>query len=96
MADNGATAAALYAERHADISMVLTDLMMPVMNGAALVTALRGINPTVRVVAMSGMTSEAEVQQLTRQGVKRLLQKPYRTSDLLNALREQLEGITPT
>ncbi len=96
VAENGAEAAALYAQRHADIAMVLTDLMMPVMSGAALVKELRGMNPAVRVVAMSGMTSDAEVEQLSRQGVKRLLQKPYRTSDLLNALREQLEGSTPT
>lgn len=95
VAENGAEAATLYAQRRDEIAMVLTDLMMPVMSGAALVKALRSMNPTVRVVAMSGMTNEADVQQLAREGVKRLLQKPYRTSDLLNALREQLDPAPP-
>ena len=83
-AGNGADAVALYAEHEAEIAVVLTDMMMPEMDGLTMIRALLKINPAVVVIAASGLdclggTVEASVRQV--------LQKPYTAGTLLKALR---------
>jgi CheY-like chemotaxis protein len=57
-APDGATALSLYAERRSDISLVITDMMMPGMDGAATIRALKNLDPDVLVIAASGMMHE--------------------------------------
>jgi PAS domain S-box-containing protein len=78
-ANNGAEAVALYAKRSDEISLVLTDIMMPVMDGAAAAQELRRINPDVRIVAVSGI----EINEDTRANVNDFLAKPYTAVDLV-------------
>ncbi len=74
--------------RHRDkISLVLTDLMMPVMNGAALIRALREIDPTVKIVVMSGLADEPPVADLA---VSDVLMKPFEGPALLEIVHRQL------
>lgn len=84
---DGADAVARFAERRGQIAVVLTDMMMPVMDGAALVQVLRRIDPHVKVIGASGLgagrTAEALVEMLT---------KPYTASRLLKALRRAIDG----
>jgi PAS domain S-box-containing protein len=56
-ATNGATAVAAYARHQHEIAVVLTDMMMPVMDGPATILALKEINPMVKIVAASGLNS---------------------------------------
>src|SRR5205823_4786336 len=58
-ASDGAEALALYEQRAREINVVVTDMMMPVMDGAALVQELRRIQPQVKVVCVSGFGSRA-------------------------------------
>ena len=86
------------AERHAGpIHLLLSDVIMPEMGGKDLVQRLFVTHPDVKVIFMSGYTGTA----IQRAGVKSLqpchyLQKPFRTTDLLNLLRVALKGETPT
>ena len=77
-ATDGAQAVSLYAQHSAQIKLVLTDMMMPVMDGPALIVALRYINPAVRIIATSG------VPQTTLSNVSHFLPKPYTTEALLS------------
>ena len=93
LASNGAEAVGVYALRHAEIAAVLTDFSMPVMNGAALINALRTIDPAVRVIGSSGLASaEAEV---LRAGAQAFLPKPYDTGALLEVLQRLLTSPAP-
>ena len=88
VAEDGAQAIGLYALQRDEIAVVLTDMMMPVMDGAALVKALRRINPAVRIVATSGVQgNEAAAAEA---GVKHFLAKPFTAADLLALLRRAL------
>ena len=84
-ARDGAEALALYEQSGREIDVVVTDMMMPVMDGAALVQELRRIQPQVKVVCVSGLGSKAEVAQLKPHA---FLTKPYSTDKLLTTLRE--------
>jgi CheY-like chemotaxis protein len=93
LAGDGAEAVARFALLRSDVSLVLTDLAMPVMDGMALLGALRAIDPEVRVVAASGLGERANERHLSCQGVP-LLIKPYTTSEMLTALRQARRGAT--
>ncbi|HEY1050638.1 MAG TPA: PAS domain S-box protein, partial [Prosthecobacter sp.] len=56
LASDGAEAVAQYAMQHEQIDVVLTDMMMPVMDGVATVQVLKKINPQARIIAASGVT----------------------------------------
>jgi PAS domain S-box-containing protein len=86
-AEDGAQAVAQYAVHRERIALVLTDMMMPVMDGPALIATLRRMNPDVRVIAASGLADPGNAARVASSGVKHFLPKPYATSDLLRMLR---------
>ena len=86
-ANNGAEAVDLYAKQPDKIALVLTDMMMPVMDGAATVTALVRINPSVKIIVVSGL----EIAKATRARVHDFLPKPYTALILLRMVRDVLD-----
>ncbi|HEU4763646.1 MAG TPA: ATP-binding protein, partial [Gemmatimonadales bacterium] len=88
LAVDGADAVAAYARERGTIAAVITDMMMPVMDGAATIRALRAIDPAVPVMAVSGLASEQAFTpvQIPGEGPTRYLPKPYTTDELLRAL----------
>ncbi len=91
LAENGKEAVALYSRHQSEINVVLTDMMMPVMDGSATIEILMKINPEVRIVATSGITANRELAEISGQGVKDFLQKPYSAETLLKCLKRVLE-----
>ncbi|MCX6950771.1 MAG: response regulator, partial [Verrucomicrobia bacterium] len=89
-APDGASAFSLYHEHRADIALVLTDLMMPVMDGLALISALRHLDPNVVVVAASGLNDNNNQIKAAEAGLRHFLCKPYTTAALLPILRSAL------
>jgi two-component system, cell cycle sensor histidine kinase and response regulator CckA len=84
-ASDGSEGIALYAQ-NPDVAVVVTDMLMPVLDGPTTIRALRRLNPNVRVVGMSGYIS----QRMTGPMPDVLLQKPFRAPDLLNAIHAVL------
>jgi two-component system cell cycle sensor histidine kinase/response regulator CckA len=87
-AKNGQEALKLWEEADATIDVVLTDVVMPTMGGAALVKALRAQQPGVRVVFMSGYTQGALEPSSVDESCTRFLPKPFTTDQLVRTLRE--------
>jgi CheY-like chemotaxis protein len=90
-AQNGAEAVALYGQQPQEVGLVLTNLMMPVMDGAATVHALQRLNPAVRVIVFSGLLAGAETAHSLGAAVKAFLPKPYTMEALLAAVRSVLD-----
>jgi CheY-like chemotaxis protein len=85
-AANGAEAVALYAQQPHEISVVLTDMMMPVMDGPAAIVALRAINPNVKIIGSSGLGSQDGPAKSVSAGVHDFVPKPYTAERLLKAI----------
>ncbi len=83
---DGTDALAVYSQNPNEIAAVLTDLAMPYMDGAALIRALRKMNPGIRVIAMSGLISDEQSAELKSLGVNSFLSKPYTAESLLTVL----------
>ncbi|MCX5747648.1 MAG: PAS domain-containing protein [Proteobacteria bacterium] len=92
VATDGAAAVALYAQRGAEIALVLTDMMMPIMDGPATILVLRRMNPQVRIIAVSGLTANGHVARAASAGAVHFLPKPYTAETLLLTIRQVLHG----
>lgn len=89
-AADGREALDVYEEYRSEIAAVLTDMAMPNMDGAAMIAELRNIDPTLKIVAMSGMIQENQSADLQKLGVEKLLPKPFTAEKLLTTLAEVL------
>jgi CheY-like chemotaxis protein len=89
--NRGLTAIEL-AERHnAPIHLLVTDVVMPHMSGRALATALTAVRPSMRVLYMSGYTSNAIVHRGVLDPNTPFLQKPFMPDALASKVREILD-----
>jgi|GEM_PF-331199 len=91
-AQDGTEAVALYAARGKEIAVVLTDIMMPVMDGLATIRVLRKLNPGVCIIAASGLYDHAHAAVAASLGIAHFLPKPFHARALLNVLRDCLGG----
>jgi signal transduction histidine kinase len=89
-APNGVDALSVYAQSQHDLDLVFTDMMMPLMDGASLMLALRQINPQVRIIAVSGLTTPDHQREAMDAGATLFLPKPFAIEHLLNTLAETL------
>jgi PAS domain S-box-containing protein len=91
-AKDGIEALTIYAQYLNKIAVVLTDLMMPLLDGVKLTRALKEMNGDVAVIAATGQPDEVREMELEQLGVKMILQKPYSTARLLDALHHTIHG----
>ncbi len=90
LAGDGAEAITIYREQKDEIAAVITDMMMPVLDGPATIQILKQINPDVVVIAVSGLGDAGQVSQATTLGVSSFLSKPYTAATMLNTLKTAL------
>ena len=90
---DGADAVGIYAQRREGIAVVLTDMAMPIMDGAATIHALRRINPAVKIIAASGLDANGGTTKGTKANVTYFLAKPYTAETLLRTLRTALDAV---
>jgi len=93
-AANGAEAVAAYTLRVGDIALVISDMDMPVMNGADMVNSLQQINPEVRVISASGMIAPGKAAQNADRTnpFQVALPKPFTAAELLRTVRDVLDA----
>ncbi len=89
-ASNGAEGVALFDEYKKNIKVVITDIMMPVMDGTAAILALKKIRPNVKIIAASGLTAREQTTTPPDINVQAFLTKPYTAEKVLKALAEAL------
>jgi two-component system cell cycle sensor histidine kinase/response regulator CckA len=85
-ASNGVAAAALFDRLGDRIDLVLTDVVMPKMGGADLADYVRGRNPGVKVLFVSGF-----VGRVPSEPRENVLQKPFARAELLAAVARLLD-----
>lgn len=89
-AQSGTEALDLYAARHAEIDLVIIDMIMPGLSGSDTFDQLKAINPAVRTILSSGYSVNGKAKAIMDRGVRVFLQKPYRLHDLARKIREAL------
>lgn len=80
--EDGHEAVEVYRREGDEIDMVILDLIMPKMNGSDTFSALKVIDPDVRVMLSSGYSANQEVKGLLDNGACGFLVKPFTLSEL--------------
>lgn len=87
-ANNGAEAVELFNKQPQKIALVLTDMMMPVMDGVATIPMIKRINPSAKIIVVSGLDV---ADKLTKVGAYDFLPKPFAALTLLRLVRDVLD-----
>ena len=90
-ASDGAEGLNAFADNRKRIKAVITDMMMPVMDGAAAILALKEMDPGVKIIAASGLAFEGQIAASLKSSVQTILTKPYSAETLLKALQTVLK-----
>jgi PAS domain S-box-containing protein len=90
LAENGEEAVSVFSRNADRISLILLDLVMPVMSGEEALPLLRARKPGVPVIVSSGQDEEECMRKLQGSGVVGFLQKPYRIGPLSAKVQEVL------
>jgi DNA-binding NtrC family response regulator len=89
-ADNAATALTLAEQADRSIELVLTDLVMPGMNGVELFNALSPLHPHAQLIVMTGHPMTETRREVMRQ-VQHWIQKPFALNTLTAKVRQLLD-----
>ena len=90
-AESGAEAMQVL-ESNPEISLLVTDIVMPEMHGLDLADRVRARLPNLRVVLMTGHALELTVELELRDSRLPVLLKPFTAQQLLTKVREELSG----
>jgi len=95
VAENGAAAINVARQHSGPIHLLLTDIIMPVMNGRELAQRMAVLSPKTRILFMSGYTENAVWHNGLMETSANFLQKPFTLDALTRKVREVLETSTP-
>ncbi|MBF9017930.1 MULTISPECIES: ATP-binding protein [unclassified Oceanispirochaeta] len=90
LARDGIEGLEVYKKEQSHISIVLSDMIMPRMNGKDLFYKIREINPTCLFVISSGFTKDENLSEMRADGLSGFIQKPFLTEELGKLLDEIL------
>jgi len=88
---DGVEALDQFVRHRGEVRVVVTDMMMPVMDGRATIRALRGLSPGLRIIAMSGFMGVGDGANIAETGADRYIPKPFTTNELVKVINEMLE-----
>jgi len=73
------------------LDLLITDIVMPGMNGHRLAEHARTVRPTLPVLLISGFTADEAVRRDVLHGRLAFLEKPFRVQDLDDCIRRLLD-----
>ena len=93
-ASSGADAVRIFAQHRNTIDLLLTDVIMPQMSGRDLAERLKALQPSLKVLYISGYTDDMLAHHGVLESNVYLLQKPFAPDELAKKLREVLDAPT--
>lgn len=87
-ADNGESALAIVAEQGSTIDIIITDVIMPGMNGPSMVEEIYKTYPDIKVIFISGYAEDAFVDTYGTERTFNFLPKPFTLKQLASKVKE--------
>lgn len=82
----GGEAVEFYRNRIDDIDIIMLDMILPEMDGTDIFSALKKLNPDVKIVLCSGYSLEGEATELLKRGARAFIQKPFEISEIVDVI----------
>jgi CheY-like chemotaxis protein len=92
IASGGVIALEKYAKLPGHYQLVILDMLMPHLSGDKVFHKLREINSGIKVLIMSGYSSEGSVKAILEAGATSFIQKPFTIEELAHKVRETLDS----
>ena len=89
-AKDGREAVTLYSEQSSRIQLVITDLMMPKIDGAGVARVIRQSDQNLPIIVASGFGSDEIQSDLSTLGIQTFLKKPFNATHLLQTIHETI------
>jgi two-component system, chemotaxis family, CheB/CheR fusion protein len=93
LAGNGKDGVELFRQNARKISLVLLDMMMPVMGGEEALEEIRAIDPLVPVIGSSGYSESVAQERFGGKALTSFLQKPYSATMLADRVKQVMERV---
>ncbi len=90
---NGLEALGIYVRDFQNISLVILDLIMPVMDGSQCFKEILRINPAAKVIIASGYSENEIATQKSLSSSRSFIRKPYNMNEMLNSVRRILDDV---
>jgi DNA-binding NtrC family response regulator len=90
LASDGSEAISIFMSHQDEIALVLTDMMMPNMDGPATIKVLHRLKPDLPIIGASGISENDKIAKAAGSGVIDFLAKPYLTETLLKLIDKVL------
>jgi len=90
IAENGEDAVTRFREQ-GDISLVLSDVLMPRKNGKEMLDEIRELKPGIKVIFISGYAADVMQKKCLFEEGTEFITKPFDANDLLQKVREELD-----
>jgi len=91
-AKSGEEAIEIFESRKGPIDLVVLDLNMPGIGGHKCLEELLKLDTAVKVIIASGYSADKKVRETLRAGAAGFIHKPYKYEDMLQKVREVLDG----
>jgi CheY-like chemotaxis protein len=89
-AENALQALEIFHSQRHRIELLISDVVMPEMDGATLANRIVALNPDLPVLFMSGLVTAREVEQVGALAQFAFIRKPFRPATLVQAVRKML------
>lgn len=90
--DNGMSAIDYYRGHFSSVNLVIIDMIMEGCNGVECFRELKKINPHLKAVLSSGYNFQTEMQDILKEGIRSVIQKPFDSITLSHAVQEALRS----
>jgi len=91
-ATEGREGVRLFEQQHGKIQLVLSDLIMPQLDGMGMIHALRQIQPDIRTILITGQDEGEWVSEAQATGVNMVMHKPFTAEQLLTNMKQLLNS----
>jgi PAS domain S-box-containing protein len=81
-AEDGQRGIDIFRDQGADIDLIILDLIMPKVGGKEALTALRKMDPSIKIIVSSGYSESGQAKEILSEGVEGFIQKPALLTDL--------------
>ena len=89
-ASNGVEAVEAMEEKNGAVDLVVSDVVMPEMDGPTLLRTLRSRNPDLKIIFVSGYAEDAFAKSLSEDEKFEFLPKPFTLAQLVAAVKETM------
>jgi len=94
-AGNGLEALEEYDAHGGQIDLIISDMIMPKMNGSELFNELKARDASVKMILITGYPLDSSGKEILDQGIVSYIQKPVQIQDIATAMREAIDEDRP-